>query len=197
MPRARASRSALAGGTITADWAVIATGYATPAFKPLAGRFKMMNTYVIATPRLPAAVRRRIGLGDVMLWDTERPYHYLRWTPDHRLLFGGLDRPQLPRAIRPAALRRRASELTAQLIDLYPSLAGIRPEYAWEGLFAMTPDGLPYIGTHRRYPRQLFALGYGGNGMTLGFLAAQTVVRLAQGRPTRDDELFAFSRTKR
>jgi glycine/D-amino acid oxidase-like deaminating enzyme len=185
----------LAGGTITADWAVIATGYATPAFKRLAARFKMMNTYVIATPRIPAAVRRRMGLGDVMMWDTERPYHYLRWTPDHRLVFGGLDRPQLSRAIRPAALRRRASELTAQLIDLYPSLAGMKPEYAWEGLFAMTPDGLPYIGKHRHYPRQLFALGYGGNGMTLGFFAAQSLVRIVQGTVNRDDELFGFGRT--
>jgi glycine/D-amino acid oxidase-like deaminating enzyme len=184
----------LAGGTITADWAVIATGYATPAFKPLAARFTMMNTYVIATPRIPAAVRRRMGLGDVMMWDTAHPYHYLRWTPDHRLLFGGMDRPQLPRAIRPAALRRRASGLTAELIDLYPSLAGITPEYSWEGLFAMTPDGLPYVGTHRRYPRQLFALGYGGNGMTLGFLAAQSLVRIAQGTANRDDELFGFGR---
>jgi glycine/D-amino acid oxidase-like deaminating enzyme len=54
-------------------------------------------------------------------------------------------------------------------------------EYAWEGLFAMTPDGLPYIGQHRRYPRHLFALGYGGNGMTFGFLAARLLVDLFLG----------------
>jgi glycine/D-amino acid oxidase-like deaminating enzyme len=184
----------LAGGTIAADWAVIATGYATPAFEPLAARFTMMNTYVIATPRIPAAARRRMGLGDVMMWDTERPYHYLRWTPDHRVLFGGLDQPRLPRAIRPAALRRRASNLMAQLIDLYPSLSDVRPDYAWEGLFATTPDGLPYVGPHPRYPRQLFALGYGGNGMTLGFGAAQILVRTVQGAPGPDDTLFEFER---
>ena len=184
----------LARGSIDADQVVVATGYATEWFKPLAGRFEMMNTYVIATPRLDAAERRRIGLGDVMLWDTERPYHYLRWTPDHRLLFGGRDRPRVPRATRPAALARRARELTADLVALYPSLDGMRPDYAWEGLFAKTPDGLPYIGPHRRYPKHLFALGYGGNGMTFGFLAAQTLVRLAQGRPHPDDQLFAFNR---
>jgi glycine/D-amino acid oxidase-like deaminating enzyme len=184
----------LANGSIDADQVVIATGYATERFKPLAGRFEMMNTYVIATPRLNASERRRVGLRDVMLWDTERPYHYLRWTPDHRLLFGGRDRPRVPRATRPAALRRRAQELAADLVALYPSLSGMRPDYAWEGLFAKTPDGLPYIGPHRRYPKHLFALGYGGNGMTFGFLAAQTLVRLAQGRPHPDDRLFAFNR---
>lgn len=187
----------LASGEIAADWAVVATGYATPEFKPLAGRFRMLNTYVIATPRLSTSKRLALGLGDVMVWDTGRPYHYLRWTPDHRLLFGGLDRPRLPNPIRPAALRAMAAQLTDQLIDLYPPLTGMTPEYAWEGLFATTPDGLPYIGQHRRYPRHLFALGYGGNGMTFGFLAAQTLVRLAQRTPTRDDELFGFTRSAR
>jgi glycine/D-amino acid oxidase-like deaminating enzyme len=184
----------LDSGRIAADRAVVATGYATPEFKRLAGRFTMMNTYVIATPRISAAVRRRIGLGRAMLWDTERPYHYLRWTPDHRILFGGLDRRRVPRGTRPAALRQRTSQLTAELVELYPALEGMRAEFAWEGLFATTPDGLPYIGTHRHYPRHLFALGYGGNGMTLGFLAAQMLVRMAQGRAVPDDELFGFGR---
>ena len=184
------------GATVRAGWAVVATGYATPAFEPLAARFRMMNTYVIATERIPAQLRRRLGLGGVMMWDTERPYHYLRWTPDHQLLFGGLDRPRLPRATRPAALRARAARLAAELAGLYPALADTGLDYAWEGLFATTPDGLPYIGPHRRYPRQLFALGYGGNGMTLGFLAAQAIVRMAQGTPTRDDLLFGFGRSR-
>jgi glycine/D-amino acid oxidase-like deaminating enzyme len=186
----------LASGEIAADWAVVATGYATPEFKPLAGRFRMFNTYVIATPRLSTSDRLALGLGDVMVWDTGRPYHYLRWTSDDRLLFGGLDRPQVPTAIRPAALRKKAARLTRDLIDLYPSLAGLEPAYAWEGLFAMTPDGLPYVGPHRRYPRQLFALGYGGNGMTLGYFAAQALVRLVQGKPKADDTLFGFSRQR-
>ena len=186
----------LSDGAIHADWAIVATGYATPAFKPLAARFRMMNTYVVATPPLDASQRRAVGLGSVMMWDTERPYHYLRWTPDHRLLFGGLDRPRVPRATRPAALRAQAVRLMADLTELYPSLAGMKPAYAWEGLFAMTPDGLPYIGAHRRYPRHLFALGYGGNGMTLGFLAAQILVRVANGTATPDDRLFGFGRTR-
>jgi glycine/D-amino acid oxidase-like deaminating enzyme len=182
------------GGTIRADWAVVATGYATPAFERLTGRFRMKNTYVIATRRFSARERERLGLGAVMLWDTRRPYHYARWTPDGRLLFGGRDRPRVPGARRRSALRARAAELLDDLVTLYPQLRGERPEYAWEGLFATTPDGLPYIGPHRRHPRQLFALGYGGNGMTLGFFGAEALVRLAQGRPGPDDALFGFER---
>jgi glycine/D-amino acid oxidase-like deaminating enzyme len=180
---------------VAASWVVIATGYATPEFKPLAARFRMMNTYVIATPRLSAASRRSLGLGDVMLWDTNQPYHYLRWTPDHRLLFGGGDRPHRAGSRR-VALRAKARELARDLADFYPALAHVEPEYAWEGLFATTPDGLPYIGAHRRYPRHLFALGYGGNGMTFGFMAARILTRIIEGTPHPQDELFSFGRAR-
>jgi glycine/D-amino acid oxidase-like deaminating enzyme len=122
-----------------------------------------------------------------MWWDTERPYHYARWTPDHRVLFGGEDRRRKPGRGRRDATRRGTDALAAPLADAYPRLRDIRPEYAWEGLFATTPDGLPYIGAHRRYPKHLFALGYGGNGMTFGFLAARILHRMltaSRRRPT-------------
>jgi glycine/D-amino acid oxidase-like deaminating enzyme len=183
-------------GIVRARWAVVATGYATPEFKPLAGRFRMSNTYVIATPPLDAEQRRRIGLGDVMVWDTERPYHYGRWTADHRLLFGGCDHPH-KRKTSAATLRRRTAELIADLVDLYPAARGMAPEHAWEGRFATTPDGLPYVGTHGRYPRHLFALGYGGNGMTFGFLAAGILDRMMRGVPRPEDRLFRFNRRNR
>jgi hypothetical protein len=41
---------------------------------------------------------------------------------------------------------------------------------------------LPYIGAHSRYPGHLFALGYGGNGMTASFLAARMLLDLYQAR---------------
>ena len=76
-------------------------------------------------------------------------------------------------------------------------LRDVRIEYGWEGLFAMTPDGLPYVGPHRRYPRHLFALGYGGNGMTFGFLAAQLLLESFKGKASADCHLFAFDRRPR
>jgi glycine/D-amino acid oxidase-like deaminating enzyme len=178
---------------ISARWVVIATGYATPEFRPLAGRFRLSDTYVVATAPLGRAARTAIGLRDVMLWDTERPYHYARWTDDGRLLFGGHDQPH-KRKTTPGMISRRISALLTDLHDLLPAARGIDCEYAWEGLFATTPDGLPYIGTHRHYPRHLFALGYGGNGMTFGFMAAQILARRVLGRALPGDELFRFNR---
>lgn len=190
-------RVALERGEVLADWAIIATGYATPEFKPLAGRFRMTTTYVIATTPIPAATRRQVGLGDVMLWDTEVPYHYARWTPDRRLILGGEDEPRTRVRNRRAALERHAASLTSRLVSLFPALDGTKAAYAWEGLFATTPDGLPCIGPHRRYPRQFFALGYGGNGMTFGYMAGEILQRYVMGRETEEDRFFGFGRNRR
>jgi glycine/D-amino acid oxidase-like deaminating enzyme len=171
---------------------VIATGYATPAWQPSVGRFRLHRTYVMATPALSRTERARLGLGDVMLWDTERPYHYMRWTKDRRLLLGGGDRPLT--AQRAAAFRHATSELDQYYRRLLPALADIGIERAWDGVFATTPDGLPYIGRHSRYPRRLFALGYGGNGMTFGFLAAQMLLEQWRGVRSSDHALFGFGR---
>jgi glycine/D-amino acid oxidase-like deaminating enzyme len=183
-----------AGGTVDAHQVIIATGYATKYFRPLAGRFKMRHTYVLATQPIPWRVRQRVGLGPVMLWDTERPYHYVRWTRDHRLMFGGEDRPVKPGARRSAQFAAAARELREYFDRLFPALADVGIAHAWEGLFAMTPDGMPYLGSHRRYPGHAFALGYGGNGMTFAALAARILLEQWRGIASPDHALFAFSR---
>jgi glycine/D-amino acid oxidase-like deaminating enzyme len=183
-----------AEGAIRAAQVIVATGYATPGFQPLVGRFRLKHTYVLATNPVSARQRRELGLGRVMLWDTERPYHYARWTPDGRLLLGGADRPVVGGRARATAFARGTRELREYSETLFPALADIGIDFAWEGLFAMTADGLPYIGPHARYPRHLFALGYGGNGMTFGYLAARMLLERYQGIRSRDHQLFEFRR---
>jgi glycine/D-amino acid oxidase-like deaminating enzyme len=183
-------------GMLHAKRVVIATGYATPQFRPLAGRFRMYRTYVLATEPIRRVQRDDVGLSDVMVWDTERPYHYARWTPEHRLLLGGEDR-----LVKAGQRRRQQSTAATRDLRAYfearlPALATVRTERAWEGLFAMTADSLPYIGPHRRYPRHWFALGYGGNGMTFGFLAARLLLERWQGLKSRDHALFEFARLR-
>jgi glycine/D-amino acid oxidase-like deaminating enzyme len=184
-------------GMLHADRVIIATGYATPQFRPLAGRFRMYRTYVLATEPINGAQRDDVGLADVMVWDTERPYHYARWTPEHRLLLGGEDRLVQPGQRRRQQFKTAERDLRAYFEAQLPALAAVRTERAWEGLFAMTADSLPYIGPHRRYPRHWFALGYGGNGMTFGFLAARLLLERWQGMTSRDHTLFEFDRLRK
>ncbi len=183
-----------AHGSVDARRVVVATGYATTHFRPLAGRFRLYRTYVLATRPLSIADRRELGLGPVMIRDTARPYHYARWTADHRLLLGGADRPLRP-GLRPGSEFTLATgQLRGDFEALLPALARIEMSGAWEGLFAMTPDSLPYVGPHRLYPGHLFALGYGGNGMTFSFLAARMLLEQWQGVQSSDHLLFRFGR---
>ena len=183
------------GGTARADRVIIATGYATPLYKPLARHVRVMQTYAVATPPLAGRVRAELGRRDAMLWDSQHPYHYLRWTRDDRIVFGGADQPRPPGRQRAKILVQRTAQLMYELSTLYPVISGIQPEYAWDGTVAATADGLPYIGPHRNYPRHLFALGYGGNGLTLGFLASRILLRHCLGEPAKGDELFALTRS--
>ena len=183
-------------GILEADRVVIATGYATPQFRPLAGRFRMYRTYVLVTEPIGRSQREDVGLSDVMLWDAERPYHYARWTPGHQLLLGGEDRPVRPGQRRQQQFQTASRDLRAYFDTRLPALAPVRTERAWEGLFALTADSLPFIGPHRRYPYHWFALGYGGNGMTFGFLAARLLLERWQGVKSRDQGLFEFGRLR-
>jgi glycine/D-amino acid oxidase-like deaminating enzyme len=180
---------------VRCDRVIIATGYATPYFKDLAARFHMWQTYVVATRRVPSRIRRALGLGNVMLWDAGRPYHYARWTRDHRLLLGGGDRSRVPERQRRQALREGVAEVRKFFERRYPGLKDVESDFAWEGLFATTPDGLPYVGPHPDYRRHLFALGYGGNGMTFGFLAARLLLQWYRGQRDGDCRLFGFERS--
>jgi len=181
-------------GSIDARTVIIATGYATQYFKPLAGRFEMRHTYVLVTEPLTPHQKREVGLGPVLLWDTETPYHYIRWVAGNRLMIGGADRPVRGGGGRAAKFGAATRELREHFECLYPALADVAIDYAWDGLFAMTPDSLPYIGPHRRYPNHLFALGYGGNGMTFAALSARILLEQWQGVTSADHRLFAFNR---
>jgi glycine/D-amino acid oxidase-like deaminating enzyme len=173
---------------------IIATGYTTPYFEPLAARFRMLQTYVVATHRIPARLRHDLALGDVMLWDAGRPYHYARWTIDHRLLLGGGDRSPVADRQQAKALRDGAAGVRQYFERRWPALKRVDIDFAWEGLFITTPDSLPYVGPHPDYPKHLFALGYGGNGMTFGFLAARLLLECYRGVRTDDHRLFGFER---
>ena len=181
-------------GAVEARRVIIATGYATAQFRPLAGRFRMSRTYVLATTPMSASQRAELGLSDLIIWDTDRPYHYARWTDDHRLLLGGADRPVRPGPHRSTEFTHATRDLRDYFERRLPALADVETEFAWEGLFALTSDSFPYIGPHRRYPHQWFALGYGGNGMTFGFLAARLLLERWRGRPSTTEALFRFDR---
>jgi len=129
-----------------------------------------------------------------LIWETARPYRYLRATDDGRALIGGFDEPFYNPERRDKLLPAKAQFLAKTFSRLFPSI-DFEVAYAWTGTFAETPDGLPYVGEHADHPRIFFALGYGGNGITWGLIAAKIITDLHLGRKNSDAAIFSFTRS--
>ena len=106
-----------------------------------------------------------------MFWNTDDPYVYIRSTLGNRILAGGRDEPFSNEKTREDLLDKKASALQDDLATLIPGLT-FKTEFAWSGTFGKTKDSLPYIGYYRKTPRVLYALGFGGNGITFSQVAA-------------------------
>ena len=132
-----------------------------------------------------------------MLWETARPYLYLRSTDDGRLIIGGEDDAIDIPARRDARVLKKARKLGRAASRLFPDLR-LQPAFAWAGTFAETDDGLPFFGPHpERGPRVHFAMAYGGNGITYSMLGAGLLRARIERRKHPLAGLFSFARLQR
>lgn len=179
------------GMSIKAKHTVIASGYESQNWL-LERVAKNLSSYAyISDPLDPAELR---WLANTMLWESSRPYIYLRSTGDGRLLVGGEDDDRDNPARRDRLVDRKAATLQRKVSRLFPHLQA-EPAFAWAGTFAETSDGLPLFGHHPQYgPRVLFALAYGGNGITYSMLGASLLRAQIEDRSHPLTGLFAFSR---
>lgn len=180
----------VAGGhAVRAGHVVVAAGYASMDFAPPLADID--NTFALVTKPLPDAAR---AAGMAQIWESARPYVYLRGTADGRIMLGGADVPFKSPAARDLLLARQVH----QLARAYEGLFGEKLpeiEYAWAGSFGRTRDGLPYIGrVPGGNPRLLFALCYGGNGITFAAQAGGMIRAAIEGRAHPLDEVFGFTR---
>lgn len=196
--RIRAGRKAVelrtASGTVSADAVVVATGYPPADLRGLRRHFTRELEYCVATDRLTALMRRGVGRRGASVEDAETPKHTLRWLKGDRVLFAGAASPTLPARSRAKAVESRAWQLMYELSVMYPHVSGVQPTHAWDVEVARTVDGLPYLGTHRNYPRHLFALGIDPHRLGHCWLAARLLLRQYQGSPDKSDAAFGFAR---
>jgi glycine/D-amino acid oxidase-like deaminating enzyme len=171
---------------------VVAAGYAAQAWLP---RRVAVNrsSYAYVTDPQPDALG---PLARTLVWETARPYLYLRGIEDGRLLVGGADDEEDQPRRRDARVDRKARLLARRVERLLPRLDA-RPTFSWAGTFAETDDGLPYFGAHARHGRRvLFAMAYGGNGITYSVLGAQLLRAAIERREHPLARLFSFDRPR-
>lgn len=182
------------GARIHARHVVVAAGYAGQHW--LRQRVaRNRSSYAFVTDPLPD---QALGaLRHTLVWETARPYLYLRGTADGRVIVGGEDDSiDLP-ARRDHRVPAKAATLQRKLARVLPDLR-LQPAFAWGGTFAETADGLPFFGAHPQHgPRVLFAMAYGGNGITYSMLGAELLHAAIERRPHPLAALFGFQRLNR
>jgi glycine/D-amino acid oxidase-like deaminating enzyme len=181
---------AMAGGhQVRAKHVVVAAGYSSLEFLP-AEVANIDNTFALVTepvedPRLGALP---------LIWESDRPYLYMRSTPDRRILVGGADVPFRSAAARETLLARQLEKLATSFEKLFgvplPPIA-----YGWAGSFGKTRDGLPFIGRAPGVdPRLQFALCFGGNGITYAAHAGDMIRAGIEGKAHPLEAVFGFQR---
>ena len=170
---------------------VIAAGYASQRWlkKPVA---KNRSSYAFITESIAADV---LGpLANTLIWESARPYLYMRSTGDGRLIVGGEDDDVDVPSRRDRRVDKKALILAGKVQKMFPKLP-MQASFSWAGTFAETEDGLPFFGPHRQYgPRVQFALAYGGNGITYSMIGAALIRARIERRPHALAELFSFAR---
>lgn len=188
-PRSVRLRTEL-GHEIRARWLVYATGYEVIQY--LRNNIvDLHSTYAVAgeQPNQP----QEYWHNNALLWNTADPYLYCRTTASGRLIIGGRDEKFYNPTRRDRLINRKAKQLCKDFRQLFPDIE-FRQEFTWCGTFGATQDGLPFIGRYRPLPNSLFALGFGGNGITFSMIAAHILADIVCGKKNTDAEIFRFER---
>ncbi len=178
------------GYLIHAKKVIDATGYEVTEFidKKIV---RLESTYALASENIKTP--NPVWETGAMLWNTAKPYLYMRLTNDNRVIVGGRDEDYYNPTKRDKLIKRKAKLLVKDFGKLFPNIELI-PEYSWAGTFGSTKDSLPYIGKYNKTPHTYYALGFGGNGIVFSVIAAEIIRDMILGKPNKDISLFSFDR---
>ena len=178
-----------AGNSIIARKIIIACGYESQKYIPRKVQ-SLHSTYAITSE---PQMRKTFWYKNSLIWETARPYLYLRTTSDNRIIIGGKDIASSHPGKRDALLKTKKRSLENSFHKLFPEIP-FTTDFSWAGVFASTKDGLPFIGSIPERPNTLFALGYGGNGTTFSVIAAIIIRDLLFGKTNPAATIFSFNR---
>lgn len=184
-----------AGGAFRTRRIIVATAMpAPPLFGSLVRHFWFKSSYLVVTEPVPVKVRHALGTRATIIRDSAVPVHVIRWVNDDRLLIEGADGDAPPVRLHEKTIVQRTGQLMYELSTIYPDISGIMPAYGWEAPYALTAEGLPYIGPHRNFPHHLFAFGDSSHGVTGSYLASRVLLRHHLEEVDTADGAFSFTR---
>ena len=178
------------GEIIKARKLIIACGYESQTYVPKKV-VDFNSSFAIVSE--PIDMKRDFWHENCLIWETARPYLYIRTTDDGRILVGGKDEPFYNPEKRDLMTVNKGRLLRNAFIKKFPDI-DFRTDFCWAGTFAETKDGLPYIGTITGQPHTYYALGFGGNGIVFSLIAAEMIRDNLTGKKHEGDDIFKFTR---
>ncbi|MDQ0268169.1 NAD(P)/FAD-dependent oxidoreductase [Cytobacillus purgationiresistens] len=155
---------------IRAKYVIYSTGYEAQesVTDPNA---RIISSYAITTNPINVQLK---WPEKMMIWETARPYLYIRSTVDQRIIIGGLDELTTEENKRDSKLLHKRDLLLESLIEFFPELANkVKADFYWSGFFGETHNGLPMIKQHPVYQNGCFLLTYGGNGTVYSMILSK------------------------
>jgi glycine/D-amino acid oxidase-like deaminating enzyme len=136
-------------------------------------------SFQVATQKFGADKQAQVMPRRTPIADSRRHLFAARWSPDGRIIGGGLVYPG------PHRLDRAQRRFEKRFQRFLPQLGSVRAEYVWYGTVAMTLDALPRL---FRLDNGLWAaLGCNGRGVALSYSYGQELSRFFNGDVKAED----------
>ncbi|MBB3108533.1 glycine/D-amino acid oxidase-like deaminating enzyme [Paenibacillus phyllosphaerae] len=178
------------GAVVEAEHVVYSVGYEPEQLKGQLIKQTMNRSFAMVTE--PVAGRDPWHQ-KWLLWETARPYLYIRTTADNRIVAGGLDQESIVPYNSPAQIVKYVGKLYEQVQALVGDL--LPPaEYQWNALFAGSRDNLPFLGEDPARPGVYYVLGYGGNGDVYCMLGAKLILSKLSGEVHPAEDIVRLDR---
>jgi len=176
------------GYKVKAKKVIVAAGYETLDFRKHKN-LALESTYGIVTKPLDLSFWYKRTL----LWETKRPYIYMRTTEDNRILIGGLDETTNIPEERDNKLISKKNQLITEFQKFFPNVS-IQAEYYLAALYGGTTDGLPMIGLYKDLPNVYHVYAYGDNGMVYNMVLGKIIGELITQDTSPNADLYLQTR---
>lgn len=174
---------------IRARHVIIAAGYEDSDFKSDKNATLASSYAVITKPVADLSSWHKRTL----IWETARPYVYMRTTPDNRVIIGGMDKDTTYAETRDSKTLASKDKLLQAFNLLFPDIQA-EAEYYLGAFYGGTHDGLPIIGQYESYPHCYILMAYGDNGTVYNGVLAKIVSDTIQYGSSPDMEIYLQTR---
>lgn len=153
----------------------------------------LFKTFVIVTKPIPALSKLDTSF---VMKDMCEPHHYIRFTKDNRIIFGGEDVKLCSKMADENYLKNLSKDKYARLNlclnKLFHNIGSPEIEFAYSATYPHTIDSLPIIDEIEDMPNCFCNLGFGG--ILYNVIGAKTLKDAVKGLYTKEMKLFRIKR---